>query len=187
MDPRRSPLIEVTALIAAACGAGGASNDAAPPADVLPGGCDLEPALALGRCEVAGTGAPCTGSTGEEQAFVPLADGDEMIMVLGPQGSIMFVFSARTVGIVPGDPADPASPDNPLVEIFLQRQGAEVSRWRGRVAFAASGDSFTAAGMYVVVDGLDEQLDGAQLHAAAMLHDLAGELRCGAVTFVARR
>jgi hypothetical protein len=175
--------------LAAACGAPAAPVDAAPAVDVvLPAACEQEPALELGRCVAAASGAPCAGGDGEAQAFVPLAPGDDMAMVRGPQGSIMFVFAARTVDIHPGDASDPASPDNPLVEILLDDDaGVLLARWRARVAFAPQGDLVTATGLYVVVDGLEDRLDGEPLRARAWLEDRAGELRCGTATFVARR
>lgn len=59
---------------------------------------DLSPAVEIG--------------TGETE-FVPLAEGDEVVVVFGPQGGYHLDGSLRAQGIVPGDADDLSSPDNP--------------------------------------------------------------------------
>jgi len=54
--------------------------------------------------------------------FVPIADGDELEVIAGPQGGYHFVVHARAWGIVPGDPRSPGIPVNPSTT-FAAYQG----------------------------------------------------------------
>lgn len=59
------------------------------------------------------TGDPaCTLGTGAP-IWEPLADGDELPVIFGPQGGYHVWGSVRATGIDPGDFYDAASPDNP--------------------------------------------------------------------------
>ncbi len=171
--------------LAPTAGCGRAGPDAtidAPPRDPPPpcAARDLE----LGRCQ-RDDGAPCTGALDEVRRFAPLAEGGPITVVTGPQGAWMLVFSARTAGIVAGDPGDPVDPDNPLVELVVSRAGAEVALYRGRVGFAAAGDQVEASGLFVITE--DTSLVGQALVAHGRLTDVAGALRCGEVGFTAAR
>ena len=68
---------------------------------LLPGCADLGPAWV----EV---------GDGQEQ-HTGLLDGDEVPIVLGPQGGYMIALSLGAGGVVSGDPADPTDPRNPRV------------------------------------------------------------------------
>jgi hypothetical protein len=139
--------------------------------------------LELGRC-VTASGSPCTGAVGEGRAFAPFEPSDELASVVGPQGAEMFVLSARTTGIAPGDPGNPASPDNPEIHIVVITEGgAQIARYRGRTGFIVDGEHQVAAGLFVVLDGEDHA--GERLLAHGDLVDAAGARRCGEVTFTA--
>jgi hypothetical protein len=53
--------------------------------------------------------------TGELE-FEPLGDGDELYVVLGPQGGYHLNGSVRVQGVAPGNPDDLLDPDNPTTE-----------------------------------------------------------------------
>lgn len=133
---------------------------------------DVEP----GRCEIAGTGADCTGALDEQRVFVPLSDGDAMKIVAGPQGSMMLVFAARTAGV------DPAGP---LVDVQLHdADAALVARYRAHVDLEpdpADASKLSVVGLFVVVDGVAAQIAGQPLTALVLIEDDAGARRCGEV------
>lgn len=58
-----------------------------------------------------------------ELAFVPLADGDELDVIFGPQGGYHVLGSVRTLDIEPGDTEDLANPRNPEVVFSLRVNG----------------------------------------------------------------
>lgn len=78
----------------------------------------------LGASGCAAAGAPAvelgTGTT----AFAPLAEGDEVAIVQGPQGGYHLDGSVRATGVDCGDPDDLASPRNPttVFRVFLGEQ-----------------------------------------------------------------
>lgn len=60
--------------------------------------------------------------------YRPLADGDELAMVLGSQGAWMFPIGVRGGGFtLPADPADLQGPDVPRFDLWLDIDGYEVS------------------------------------------------------------
>lgn len=149
----------------------------------LPASCDDSPPLELGRCVLAGTDLDCTGQPDEELEFVALAEGDEMRLVLGPQGSQMLLFLARGSGFDPGDPEAIGSTDNPLVEIWLHdtQTTQVIARYRGYVAFAASepdGPLVSSGGLFAVTEHSAGQLAEHPIAVEAILHDKNGDLRC---------
>ena len=72
----------------------------------------LDPAIELG--------------TGEAE-FQDLVDGDDLIVIRGPQGGYHFLGSVRIAGIDPGDPTALGSPDNPTVTFQATINGAELA------------------------------------------------------------
>jgi hypothetical protein len=140
--------------------------------------------LELGRC-VTDSGAPCTGAGNEIRAFEAMAPDDTLTAVVGPQGSQMFVLSARTTGIVPGDPADPTNADNPLMRIVVTSEtNAEIARYLGRAGFADDGSALVVTGLFVVVS--DGTPSGQPLIAHGTLTDAASHSRCGTLEFIGR-
>lgn len=74
---------------------------------------DLDPAIRLG--------------TGVDE-FIELSDGDEILVVRGPQGSYHVEGSLRVQGINNGDPKDLSHPDNPLITFeLLDELGTAIS------------------------------------------------------------
>jgi hypothetical protein len=160
--------------------------DARPPPDAPDG----NPTAILGRCELADSGADCTGVPDELRVFVALADGDPVRIVTGPQGASMFVLALRTGGMYPGDPDDPVSPDNPEVDILVRHpDGRELARYRGRPVFAVDeiSQSLTAPGLFVVLEQRPDTLAGLLVAASATIHDRDGVFRWGEARFTAVR
>lgn len=147
--------------------------------------------LELGACELASTGDPCTGDSGEEGVYALRDAGDDMHLVTGPQGASMIVFAARAMDIEPGDPESPYSTDNPLVEIrlFDVDTDDEMALLRSRAAFVAEPGTpglYQNLSLFVVMEGI-VGLDGMDLRAEATLQDNQGRRREGSLPFVARR
>ena len=187
MDFGNRALIASIVLCAAPLGV--ACNESVPPipADALMvEACELDDTT-IGRCALVDTGAPCTGSLDEEREFVPLASDGQVPIVVGPQGSSMFVLAVRTSGIFPGSPDDPASPDNPEVTMSLSLEaGGRVALYRGRPYFspdALEPTMLTAPGLFVIMENAHE-LVGEQLTAQAEILDRDGEARCGRAQFM---
>ena len=68
--------------------------------------------------------ALATGEIGD--AFVPLQDGDELLVIQGPQGCCHVNGSVRVAGIDPGDPGDLADPNNPTMAFELLVEGDSI-------------------------------------------------------------
>jgi hypothetical protein len=174
------------ALWLVGCSGGTAQPDARPRPDAIPG----EATAALGRCLVSGSGAECTGVPGESGTFAALADGDEVTLVVGPQGALMLVLAVRTIGMDPGDPDSPGSPENPEIDLRLYHAGGgeEVGRYRGRPSFTSDeeGGTVTAVGLFVVLE-LGSELEGRPLDATVEIVDRQGEFRWGGVLLIPTR
>ena len=167
--------------------AGGAVDGGVPDEDA--GGPTACTGLELGRCRTA-TGTVCVGDIDEDAVFFPMAGGDPISMVTGPQGASMFVMAARAEGIFPGNPAMPYGSDNPLVEIIVTNaMDEEIGFFRSRAAFEAAAGmpgTFEHAQLFVVVDAVGSRLAGQTLMARAELTDRDGVMRCGGLTFLAQ-
>jgi len=183
--------IAVLLLAAVGC-AGSGSSGGLPDADPnrpdarIPT-CDTSSAT-IGRCELA-AGGDCTGVPDEQRVFVPLAPGDSVPMVIGPQASLMFVLALQTTGIYAGDPDNPASPDNPNVEMTLLLDSTQrMAHYRGRPAFTVvpgNPDLLGTPGLFVVVEGSASELERRQITVVAELTDKDSVERCGTIMFVA--
>ena len=101
--------------------------------------------------------------TGEAD-FESLADGDDIEVVLGPQGGFHLVGSARVGGIHPGDSGDLGDPDNPTTtfRVFVgsTRFDAMASSYTQGLAPAGNAE-YEMIGRFVILDILDDtELDG---------------------------
>jgi hypothetical protein len=62
-----------------------------------------------------------------ETSYTALAEGDELLMVLGGQGLLMFPMPIRAQGFrLPADPSDWTDPDIPLLDIHLDIEGFDI-------------------------------------------------------------
>jgi len=76
-------------------------------------------------------GLACTPSEGwfimgqgENASWTEVEDGDELVMVLGGQGLLMFPMPLRGGGFtVPKDPLDYTDPDAPILSVYLDVEG----------------------------------------------------------------
>jgi hypothetical protein len=176
--------VSVTAAAAALAGCDAAPHPHSADARIVEVEACTRNDLELGRC-VTDSGVPCTGAGNEIRAFEAMVAGDTLTAVLGPQGSKMFVLSARTTGIVPGDPADPTSADNPLMQIVVTSESnAEIARYLGRAGFADDGTALVVNGLFVVVT--EGTPSGQPLIAHGTLTDAASHARCGTLAFIGR-
>ena len=59
-----------------------------------------------------------------ELDWEPIEDGDELLMVLGGQGLLMFPMPLQGSGFkIPDDPTDYTHPDAPILDIYLDIEG----------------------------------------------------------------
>ena len=59
-----------------------------------------------------------------ESDWVPVEDGDELLMVLGGQGLLMFPMPLQGAGFrIPKDPTDYTHPDAPILDMYLDIEG----------------------------------------------------------------
>jgi hypothetical protein len=136
--------------------------------------------LSFVRCEDA-AGMPCTGADGEVQSFLPISPGDPMAIVLGPQGSDMFVFALRVSGIDPGDGGE----NNPATQLLVHLGDTEIGGYLSRPNYTDSGGEYTSQGLFVVIIGPSDGLVGQTLTASAQVTDRNGGFRCGSIEFQA--
>ncbi len=152
-------------------------------------GCLESPTLTIGRCEVAGTEEDCTGVPGESPVFIPLEERDDVNMVIGSQGSTMFVLAIQTRGVDAGDPDDPTSPSRPEVRVSLSHgESVHMAFYRSKPLFVPDEDDSmvaSASGLFVIVEQHRNGLAGELVQANASITDNHGEYRCGTVAFVA--
>ncbi|MBT8493344.1 MAG: hypothetical protein KJO07_09835 [Deltaproteobacteria bacterium] len=99
-----------------------------------------------------------------ESSFEPLVDGDEIEVVLGPQGGYHLVGSARVGGIDPGNPNDLGDSDNPTTtfRVFVgsSRFDAMASTYTQGLKSAGNAE-YEMIGRFVILDILDDaELDG---------------------------
>jgi hypothetical protein len=71
----------------------------------------------------------CEIGTGE-LAFEPLTDGAIVESTRGPQGGQHVWGSVRCTGIVAGDNDNPLDPNNPIVDFWIEQDGAQVGGYR---------------------------------------------------------
>lgn len=72
----------------------------------------LDPALELGTGDI---------------EFVPIADGDTVFVVFGPQGGYHINSSLRVQGIDNGEPTDVDDPDNPVTSFAATLDGVSLN------------------------------------------------------------
>lgn len=127
--------------------------------------------------------------TGELE-FEPLADGDEIYVVLGPQGGYHLNGSVRVQGVAPGNPDDLLDPDNPTTEFRAFAGDRRVD---------AGGASYTQGldpapdpyhgqmvGRRVILDILDDaELDGAAVRFEVTVTDVYGNSASASVMVTA--
>lgn len=138
----------------------------------------------LGHCVDADSGRECFGSDVMNPVFEELADGAELAMVTGPQGSQMFVFSVRARGIGPGDGvSEPIS----TVSVDVFHADDHEAAYEAQVTFRPDGgaDTLLAQGLFVALQGDGFRFVGETMDVAAAVQDETGTRSCGELSFVA--
>lgn len=112
---------------------------------------DLEPALEIGAGEI---------------AFVPLATGDVVEIIHGPQGGYHFTVSMRVQGIDAGDPDHLDAENNPVTVFSAFRDGVRVdlqqSTFQQGIDPSAEPGVYEMLGRRLILDITDDaELDGA--------------------------
>jgi len=117
-------------------------------------------------------------------AFVPVEDGDEMLVVFGPQGGYHLDGSLRVQGIDPGDEDDLSAPDNPLTvfqvttedgTIVSGLQGADTVEFRQGIAAADTPGVYEMIGRKILLDIEDDaELEGQTLTVTVTVEDADG-------------
>lgn len=137
--------------------------------------CEAEPPVVLDPDLQLGTGV---------DGYVPLADGDDIIIVYGPQGGYHLDGSLRVQGIDPGDADDLSDPRNPLTVFqVLDEGGSPVSGLQGAetIEFRQGIDESDEPGVYEMVGRKilldiqdDAELEGQTLTVSVRVEDVDG-------------
>ncbi len=110
-----------------------------------------------------------------EAAFAPAADGDDLPLVFGPQGSFHVWGALRATGVVPGDPADFAEKRNPKLTMVLEQGGEVIGGFvklpRG---LYPDGDAYVRFGETLVVGPVVDALLGTEADLVVAIEDAAG-------------
>lgn len=177
--------LAVLLSFSAGCGESDATPDGAAPPNPMT--CGTMTPMQIGRCAL-DAGGDCRGALGETFSLVALSAGDDMRMVVGPQGSTMLVFLVRASGIDPGVPDGDLDPSQPLIEVTLfdATAGTQLSVYRQRNGFTMDASGYTSHQLWVVVDALASELNGRTITAIATLSDRNGEKRCAIIDVVPR-
>jgi hypothetical protein len=153
-------------------------------------------AISLVALLVACTGADDGGPPGGDPAavigtgeleFEPLAGGDDIYVVQGPQGGFHLNGSVRVQGVAPGNPDDLVDPDNPTTEFraFVGdvRVDAGGARYTQGLDPAPAPYHGQMVGRRVILDILDDaELDGATVRFEVTVSDVYGNSASAEVT-----
>jgi hypothetical protein len=114
--------------------------------------------------------------TGDAE-FEPLMDGDDAVVIQGPQGGFHLLGSLRATGIEPGDTDNVFDEDNPTMHFTVREDGERVD---GSNAFIQGLDNAgrgvsEVVGRFVFLDiQADEQLVGSVVTLRMELTDVNG-------------
>lgn len=121
--------------------------------------------------------------TGNDE-YVEVSDGDEMIVILGPQGGYHLDGSLRVQGIEAGDDRDLSDPDNPLTTFQVRRadgtivsglKGADRVEFRQGIAPADEPGVYEMVGRRILLDIQDDsELVGQMLEVSVTVEDVDG-------------
>lgn len=181
-----APRADADAAPPPALDAARAEVDASTPRDAsTPGPVDGGAArLVLGRC-VKPSGEDCAGDTGDGR-FVPIDAESVVPIVIGFQGSPMFVLALEARGIDPGDPDAPLGTDNPFVELqVFDDAGRQVAGYRDRAPLQPEPGGGVGLSHFVVLELATSEVEGAALRADAWLRDRYGVEVAASARFVA--
>ena len=120
--------------------------------------------------------------TGDWQ-WESLQEGDDIAVIMGPQGGYHLLGSLRVSGIEPGDPKDLSHPDNPTTRFsvwFEERnltENAVFVQGLDPVSEDMPPYAFEMLGRFAILDILDDdELDGVELRFEVEVQDVHGNL-----------
>ncbi|HEV8322099.1 MAG TPA: hypothetical protein VG389_10825 [Myxococcota bacterium] len=126
------------------------------------------------------------GVTDASGAFVPLADGDAVAVVLGPQGLNMVVVALQAWGLEGGNPDDPLDPDNPYLRLASRVGATVVGGAVGTRPFPETGDgTLHVEGVQVPFNVMPDLYLGEIVTLEVSVTDRHDRVATDVVTFVA--
>jgi hypothetical protein len=142
--------------------------------------CALLAACLLAACGSDAPDGPAEATVGTgSDAFVPLADGDDVMIVQGPQGGFHVFASVRVRGLEPGNPEDLGDPDNPTT-VFQAFEGdarvdLDASTYTQGLDATGEDGLYEMVGRLLILDiQAAAELDGATLRLTVSITDAAG-------------
>jgi len=117
-------------------------------------------------------------------SFIAVEDGDEVVIVFGPQGGYHLDGSLRVQGIDPGDEDDLSDPRNPLTVFQVRRedgtivsglQGADTIEYRQGIDATDTPGVYEMVGRRILLDiESDSELVGETLSVSVSVEDADG-------------
>lgn len=139
------------------------------------------------NCDVDSLGSGPTLEYGVgEDFFEPIGEGDEILVVYGPQGGYHLDASIRAQGIDPGDHRNVADPRNPRIEMEardakgdlvsgVDKKGDDgIIRLQQGLAPTCNPDVFEIGGRRIFLLASDTDLNGQTLTVTVRLEDADG-------------
>lgn len=124
-----------------------------------------------------------------DASFEPLADGDTVLIIEGPQGGFHVLGSARFTGVEGGDPDVLSDPQNPTYWFRVYDEGVRIDfapQYTQGLDLAPEGEAFEELGRFVFLDiTADEELVGHTLEITVDIEDVNGVALQDSVTVVA--
>lgn len=112
-----------------------------------------------------------------DQDFEPLSDGDDAVVIQGPQGGFHLLGSLRATGVEPGDTANVFDENNPTVHFTVREGGERVDASNAFIQGLDEAGRHTheVIGRFVFLDiQADEELVGSTLTFRVELTDVNG-------------
>jgi len=116
--------------------------------------------------EYPGPGSVTVGRGTQLTGFMPVEDGSQQAIELGPNGLLMLQLAILTEGVYPGEPRRTAYPHDPMV-------ATEV--WRDDEVVADAPPQHLGLSEHIGVHGRYERSGIFTLFSTARIHDLIGE------------
>ncbi len=169
----RSPSLASLVALLAACSSGSPGPDGGNGTDT-------------GPCDVAvQQGARWADLGAGEDFYEPLADGDPILIVFGPQGGYHLDGSVRVAGVDPGDPElPPGDPAHPQTTFEVRREDGSLASgvpgdlraltYREALRPTCAEGVFQMAGREIFLAFTDRDLDGETLTITVTVQDPDG-------------
>ncbi len=132
--------------------------------------------LVCGACTKDPEGPSLEIGTGDQE-FEPLNDGDDAVVIQGPQGGFHLLGSLRATGIEPGDTANVFDENNPTMHFTVREDGERVDASNAFIQGLdeAGRGLYEVVGRFVFLDiQADEELVGSVITLTVELTDING-------------